>query len=111
MSSVLAFSAGREVVGYACSKAALIQLTRALAVEWAPKGIRVNAVAAGYCLTDLSRPLRDHADRYLQTLTRIPQGRWAQPEEVAEPVVFLCSDAASYITGATLHVDGGWCAT
>jgi len=111
VASVLGSSAGQGVCSYSTSKAALAQMTRALAVEWADLGVRVNSVAAGYCLTDLSRPVHDNADAYLGTLARIPQRRWAQPEEIAAPIAFLCSDAASYVTGSTLYVDGGWDAT
>jgi 2-dehydro-3-deoxy-D-gluconate 5-dehydrogenase len=108
VASILAFSTGRRVVGYTTSKAALVQLTRALAVEWADIGINVNAVAAGYCETAMTAPLRGDADLYGDTLARIPMSRWANAEEIAAPVAFLCSSAASYITGAVLAVDGGW---
>lgn len=111
VASVLAFSAGREVVGYSTSKAALVQLTRALAVEWAASAITVNAIAAGYCLTDMTHELHEDPSRRNATLTRIPLARWARPEEIARPVSFLCSSAASYITGAVIAVDGGWGAT
>jgi len=95
---------------YCMSKAAMIHMTRCLAVEWAPHGIRVNAVAPTFIRTDgTQRWLGDAA--FLQSLlSRIPLGRVGEPEHVAEPVVFLASPAAAMITGATLTIDGGWTA-
>jgi 2-deoxy-D-gluconate 3-dehydrogenase len=110
IASVLAFAGGRNVVAYAASKGALVQLTRSLAAEWAARGVNVNAIAAGYVETDLTAALRSDPERLRELTARIPAGRWARPEELVGPTVFLSSDAASYVTGAVLAVDGGWLA-
>lgn len=93
---------------YGMSKAALIQLTRNLAVEWAPLGIRVNAVAPWYIDTPLARQVLDDPDYAASVVARTPMGRVGQPEEVARAIAFLCMPAAAYITGQTLAVDGGF---
>ncbi|TFL17192.1 SDR family oxidoreductase [Jannaschia formosa] len=108
VASVLSQQGGLTVPGYAASKGALANLTRALANEWAPLGVNVNAVAPGYVATDNTAALQVDPDREAALLARIPLGRWLRPEEIAGPVVFLCSDAASAIHGTVLAVDGGW---
>lgn len=99
-----------KLSAYTASKSALEGLTRTLGVEWAQRGVRVNAVAPGYTATEMTAEL--HQREHLRTAIehRTPVGRFARPEEIAWPIVFLASDAASYITGATLFVDGGWTA-
>ena len=97
----------RTGAAYGMSKAAMIQLTRNLAVEWARWDIRVNAVAPWYIDTPLARQVLDDADYRRQVLERTPMGRVGRPAEVAGPVVFLCSGLASYITGEILNVNGG----
>ena len=98
-------------VVYASSKGAVMQFTKGLALELAPHGITVNAIAPGYMMTDLVRAyLEVDGDRYRRILSRIPLGRVGQPEEIGGALVFLASDAARYITGATIHIDGGWTA-
>ncbi|MGH3168377.1 MAG: SDR family NAD(P)-dependent oxidoreductase [Trebonia sp.] len=110
IASVIGFSGGNHVVAYAASKGGLIQITRSLAAEWAERGVTVNAVAAGYIETEFTAALRADPVRSAALLSRIPAGRWGTPEDLAGATVFLCSDAASYVTGATLAVDGGWMA-
>ncbi len=106
--SLLTFQGGITVPGYAASKGAIGQLTMAFANEWAGKGVNVNAIAPGYISTDNTQALRDNNERSASILSRIPAGRWGTPEDFAGPVVFLSSDAASYMHGSILLVDGGW---
>ena len=83
-------------------------MTKALANEWASKGINVNAIAPGYIATDNTEALRNDEVRYKAILERIPQGRWGTPEDFAGPSIFLASDASNYVNGEILTVDGGW---
>ena len=106
--SLLTFQGGITVPGYAASKGAVGQLTMAFANEWAGKGLNVNAIAPGYIATDNTQALRDDADRSEQILARIPAGRWGTPEDFKGPIVFLASDASSYMNGSIMLVDGGW---
>lgn len=106
--SLLTFQGGVTVPGYAASKGAIGQMTMAFANEWAGKGVNVNAIAPGYINTDNTEALRKDPERNKSILERIPAGRWGNPEDFAGPVVFLCSEAASYMSGVTMLVDGGW---
>jgi 2-deoxy-D-gluconate 3-dehydrogenase len=106
--SLLSFQGGITVPGYAASKGAIAQLTKALSNEWAGKGINVNAIAPGYIATDNTAALRADETRNNAILARIPAGRWGTPEDLSGALVFLCSDAASYVQGTVLTVDGGW---
>lgn len=108
--SLLTFQGGITVPGYAASKGAIGQLTKALSNEWAGKGVNVNAIAPGYIATDNTEALRNDPVRSEQILARIPAGRWGDPDDFKGPVVFLASDAAKYVNGETLVVDGGWMA-
>ena len=95
---------------YCSAKGGLIQLTRTLALEWAPYGITVNALCPGPFATELSRPAMDDPKTNRFILDRIPLGRWGAPRELAGAILFLASDASSYMTGSCLTVDGGWTA-
>ena len=106
--SLLTFQGGINVPGYAASKGALGSLVKALANEWAGKGINVNGIAPGYISTDNTEALRNDPDRNNAILARIPANRWGQPEDFKGPVVFLSSEAGSYVHGTILTVDGGW---
>ncbi|WP_337042888.1 SDR family oxidoreductase [Emticicia sp. 17c] len=106
--SLLTFQGGINVPGYAASKAAIGSLIKALANEWASKGINVNGIAPGYIATDNTEALRNDPDRSASILGRIPAGRWGEPEDFKGPAIFLASDAASYVHGTILTVDGGW---
>ena len=110
IASLLSFQGGIRVPAYAASKGGVAQLTKALANEWASKGIQVNAIAPGYIATDNTTALRNDETRNRQILERIPAGRWGDPSDIAATAVFLASPAANYITGAVLNVDGGWLA-
>jgi 2-deoxy-D-gluconate 3-dehydrogenase len=100
----------REMTAYAASKAGVAQITRTLALEWAPHGVRVNCVAPAYVRTPLVEPVFQRPDLMQEILARTALGRVAEPREIAGPVLFLASDLASYVTGHTLFVDGGWTA-
>lgn len=106
--SLLTFQGGITVPGYAASKGGVGQLTKALANEWAGKGVNVNAIAPGYIATDNTEALRNDPDRSKSILERIPAGRWGKAEDFAGPAVFLSSAAADYVHGEILVVDGGW---
>lgn len=106
--SLLTFQGGINVPGYAASKGAIGQLTKAFANEWAGSGVNVNAIAPGYIATDNTSALRADEGRSKSILERIPAGRWGTPEDFMGPTVFLASDAAAYVHGTVLLVDGGW---
>jgi len=108
VASLLAFQGGITVPAYAAAKGGVAQLTKALANEWASKGINVNAIAPGYMATDNTTALRQDPQRSRQILERIPAGRWGEPADIAGAAVFLCSPASDYIHGHILAVDGGW---
>jgi len=108
VASLLAFQGGILVPAYAASKGGVAQLTKALANEWAGKGVNVNAVAPGYVRTANTAPLQADPVRNKAIVDRIPAGRWAEPSDIAGAVVFLSSSAADYVHGHVLVVDGGW---
>jgi 2-deoxy-D-gluconate 3-dehydrogenase len=108
IASILSFQGGVRVPAYAASKGAIAQLTKALANEWAGRGVNVNAIAPGYMRTDNTRALAEDPVRYQQILERIPAGRWGNPGDLAGAVVFLASPASDYVHGHVLVVDGGW---
>ena len=106
--SLLTFQGGITVPGYAASKGAIGQLTKAFANEWASKGVNVNAIAPGYISTDNTAALRADADRSRSIMERIPAARWGEPDDFKGPVVFLASSASNYMHGTVMTVDGGW---
>lgn len=106
--SLLSFQGGITVPGYAASKGALASLVKALANEWAAKGVNVNGIAPGYIATDNTKALQEDEVRNKAILARIPAGRWGDPDDFKGPVVFLASDAGNYVHGTILTVDGGW---
>ncbi len=111
VASVAGMSGAPGLTPYGAAKAAVISVTRTLAVEWAPSGIRVNALCPGWTATELNRDLWGGPDRGQATVANVPMGRWGQAAEMAGPAVFLASDASSYMTGQVLVVDGGQLAT
>jgi 2-deoxy-D-gluconate 3-dehydrogenase len=110
IASLLSFQGGITVPAYTASKHAVAGLTRALANEWGPAGVQVNAIAPGYISTDNTTDLRADPDREAAIRQRIPAGRWGRPADVVGAAVFLASAAADYVNGHVLAVDGGWLA-
>ncbi len=108
IASLLSFQGGVRVAAYAASKGGIAQMTKALANEWAPRNIQVNAIAPGYFATSNTEALRKDPVRQQQILDRIPAGRWGEPEDLAGAVIFLASAASNYVNGTVLTVDGGW---
>jgi 2-dehydro-3-deoxy-D-gluconate 5-dehydrogenase len=108
IASLLSFQGGVNVPGYAAAKGGLANLTRALANEWAARGVNVNAIAPGYIETENTVALRQNAERFRQISERIPAGRWGTPRDLAGAALFLSSRASDYVHGHVLTVDGGW---
>ena len=108
IASLLSFQGGIKVPGYAASKGAIAQLTKAFANEWASKGVNVNGIVPGYISTDNTTALRNDESRSSSILDRIPANRWGEPEDFKGPIVFLCSNASNYLHGTLITVDGGW---
>ena len=108
IASLLSFQGGIIVPSYTASKSAVAGLTKALANEWAPLGINVNAIAPGYMATEMTEALQKSTERAPAILARIPAGRWGTPEDMKGLAVFLASDAAEYLQGQVIAVDGGW---
>lgn len=106
--SLLSFQGGINVPGYAASKGAVASLVKALANEWASKGVNVNGIAPGYIATKNTQALREDEERSKSILDRIPAGRWGVPEDFIGPAIFLSSRASDYVDGEILTVDGGW---
>lgn len=108
IASMLSFQGGLRASAYAAAKGGVAQLTKALANEWSPHGINVNAIAPGYIKTKLNRHIWSDPIRHQQVLDRLPSGRWGEPQDLIGPALFLASSAANYIHGVILPVDGGW---
>ena len=108
IASLLAFQGGVNVAAYAASQGGVAQLTKALANEWAARGINVNAIAPGYIRTDNTSALQADSERSRQITERIPAGRWGEAADIGGAAVFLCSNASEYVHGHVLVVDGGW---
>jgi 2-deoxy-D-gluconate 3-dehydrogenase len=106
--SMLSFQGGVNVIGYTAAKSAIAGMTRALANEWASRGVNVNAIAPGYIATDNTEALRQDPARSGAILDRIPAGRWGDPRDIQGAAVFLASPASDYVHGAVIPVDGGW---
>jgi 2-deoxy-D-gluconate 3-dehydrogenase len=107
-SSLGAVQGGKRVPAYAASKGGLSQVTKSMANDWAKYNILVNAIGPGWVKTELTEPLQQDIERYTEITSRIPLGRWADPEDLVGAAIFLASDASDYVTGQTIFVDGGW---
>jgi NAD(P)-dependent dehydrogenase (short-subunit alcohol dehydrogenase family) len=110
IASMLSFFGGPLVPGYTASKSGVAGLTRSLAVAWAADGIRVNAIAPGWIATPMTAALREDEARNRALMERTPMRRWGTPEDLVGPAMFLASEAAAFVTGVTLPVDGGYAA-
>lgn len=110
VASMLSFQGGIRVPSYTASKSAVAGITRAMANEWASKGININAIAPGYMATNNTAQLRSDKDRSEAIIDRIPAGRWGTPDDMRGPIVFLASKASDYVNGYIVAVDGGWLA-
>jgi 2-deoxy-D-gluconate 3-dehydrogenase len=108
IASLLSFQGGINVPSYSAAKGGVAQITKALANEWAGRGVNVNAIAPGYMRTENTRPLFQNEERRQAILERIPAGRWGEPEDLCGAAVFLASRASDYVHGHVLVVDGGW---
>ena len=107
-SSLRAIQGGKQVPAYTASKGGLAQLTKSMADDWAKYNILVNALGPGWVKTELTEALQQDRERYAEITSRIPLGRWAEPEDLVGTAIFLASDASDYVTGQTIFVDGGW---
>lgn len=110
LASMNSFVSGKRVGAYVASKGAIAQITKAFANEWGDRGVRVNAIAPGYIKTDMTKALQDDAASYKGILDRIPEGRWGTPDDLVGPVLLLVSDAADYVNGIVMPIDGGYLA-
>jgi NAD(P)-dependent dehydrogenase (short-subunit alcohol dehydrogenase family) len=110
IASMLASVVHVDRAAYASSKGGLVQLTKVLAVEWAPSNVRVNAICPGPFLTDLNKPILNDPEKVKYFMDRLPMKRFGKPEELVGSVIFLASEASSFITGTTIYIDGGWTA-
>jgi 2-deoxy-D-gluconate 3-dehydrogenase len=110
IASMMSFQGGVRIAAYVASKGGIAQLTKALANEWAPGNVQVNAIAPGYFATENTAALQKDETRNRQILERIPAGRWGEPEDLTGAAIFLASTASDYVTGTVLVVDGGWLA-
>jgi 2-dehydro-3-deoxy-D-gluconate 5-dehydrogenase len=108
IASMMSFQGGVRIAAYVASKGGIAQMTKALANEWAPHNVQVNAIAPGYFRTENTAALQKDETRNRQILERIPAGRWGEPDDLAGAAVFLASPASDYVTGTILPVDGGW---
>ena len=111
IASLMSEAARRDTSAYTASKGGVKLLTKALAVDWAPYGINVNAIGPGYIRTDLTRPLWEDREFDSWVKQRTPFGRWGEPEDIGGAAVFLASGASDFVTGQVIYVDGGWLAT
>ena len=110
LASMNSFVSGKRVGAYVASKGAIAQITKAFANEWGDRGVRVNAIAPGYIMTDMTVALQKDEASYKGILERIPEGRWGTPDDLVAPVLLLVSDAADYINGIVMPIDGGYLA-
>ena len=108
ISSIFGAVGMNNQLAYACSKGGINQMTKVMAIEWAPHNVHVNAIGPTYFETPLVAALRGDPERFRFINERTPMGRWGQPEELEGTVIFLASKASDFITGQTIHVDGGW---